>query len=136
MASPQAGALLLTGDRLFKGEDTADTLAQVLTNELDLERVPAKARRLLRRCLEKDPKQRLRDIGDARDLLAGVYSQPRKYSGDDVFSQGVAAADWYYPRGVIGSWSRPKVLAKACCGRVCLESTCATRWGPFSPWAG
>jgi hypothetical protein len=55
MASPQAGALLLTGDRLFKGEDTADTLAQVLTNELDLERVPAKAQRLLRRCLEKDP---------------------------------------------------------------------------------
>jgi Tol biopolymer transport system component/tRNA A-37 threonylcarbamoyl transferase component Bud32 len=60
---------LLTGERLFKGEDTADTLAQVLTKEPDLTRVPVQTRRLLRRCLEKDPKQRLRDIGDARSLL-------------------------------------------------------------------
>jgi Tol biopolymer transport system component len=60
---------LLTGDRLFKGDDTADTLAQVLTKEPDLERVPAQVRRLLRRCLEKDPKQRLRDIGDARFVV-------------------------------------------------------------------
>jgi serine/threonine-protein kinase len=60
---------LLTGDRLFKGENVADTLAQVLTKAPDLKRVPAKVRRLLQRCLEKDPKQRLRDIGVARDLL-------------------------------------------------------------------
>jgi Tol biopolymer transport system component len=60
---------LLTGDRLFKGEDTADTLAQVLTKEPDLERVPAQARKLLRRCLAKEPKRRLRDIGDLLDLL-------------------------------------------------------------------
>jgi Tol biopolymer transport system component len=60
---------LLTGDRLFKGDDTADTLAQVLTKEPDLERVPAQVRKLLGRCLEKDPKQRLRDIGEARHLL-------------------------------------------------------------------
>jgi serine/threonine-protein kinase len=60
---------LLIGDRLFKGDDTADTLAQVLTKEPDLARVPVKARRLLRRCLEKDPKQQLRDIGEARHLL-------------------------------------------------------------------
>jgi serine/threonine protein kinase/WD40 repeat protein len=60
---------LMTGERLFKGDDTADTLAQVLTKEPDLERVPAKARRLLRRCLEKDSKQRLRDIGEARHFL-------------------------------------------------------------------
>jgi serine/threonine-protein kinase len=60
---------LLTGDRLFKGDDAADTLAQVLTKEPDLDRVPMQVRRLLRRCLEKDPKKRLRDIGDARDSL-------------------------------------------------------------------
>ena len=60
---------LLTGDRLFKGQDVADTLAQVLTKEPDLGRVPSHARKLLRRCLEKDPKQRLRDIGDASALL-------------------------------------------------------------------
>src|SRR5215469_7087483 len=66
---------LLTGDRLFKGQDVADTLAQVLTNAPQLDRVPAEARKLLRRCLEKDSKQRLRDIGDAVALLdAGLVT--------------------------------------------------------------
>src|SRR5262245_17480576 len=60
---------LLTGERMFSGEDVADTLAQVLTKEPDLEKVPARVRRLLRECLQKDPKLRLRDIGDARRLL-------------------------------------------------------------------
>ena len=60
---------LLTGERLFKGADVADTLAQVLTKEPKLDRVPLKAQRLLSRCLEKDPKQRLRDIGDAAPLI-------------------------------------------------------------------
>jgi serine/threonine-protein kinase len=60
---------LLTGERLFPGADVADTLAQVLTKEPNLQRVPPRVRRLLRRCLEKDPKLRLRDIGEARFLL-------------------------------------------------------------------
>src|SRR6516225_10203158 len=60
---------LLVGERLFSGEDVADTLAQVLTKEPNLQRVPAKVRRLLAECLQKDPKLRLRDIGDARRLL-------------------------------------------------------------------
>ncbi|PWT83987.1 MAG: hypothetical protein C5B57_05670, partial [Blastocatellia bacterium] len=60
---------LLTGERLFSGEDVADTLAQVLTKEPDLRPVPAKVRRLLAECLQKDPTRRLRDIGDATRLL-------------------------------------------------------------------
>jgi Tol biopolymer transport system component len=60
---------LLTGERLFKGDEAADTLAQVLTKEPNLERVPLKVRRLLSECLQKDSKQRLRDIGDVRRLL-------------------------------------------------------------------
>jgi len=67
---------LLAGAPLFKGGDTADTLAQVLSKELDLERVPARVRKLLQRCLEKDPKKRLRDIGDARDLLVEEAASP------------------------------------------------------------
>jgi serine/threonine protein kinase len=61
---------LLTGERMFEGDDAVDTLAQVRTRQPDLERVPPQVRKLLGRCLEKDPKQRLRDIGDARDLVA------------------------------------------------------------------
>jgi Tol biopolymer transport system component len=59
---------MLTGRQLFEGETVSDTLARVLTKEPDWDRAPAKTRRLLRRCLEKDPKRRLRDIGDAWEL--------------------------------------------------------------------
>ena len=60
---------LLTGERMFQGEDVVDTLAAVLHKQPDLERVPVKVRRLLGECLQKDPKLRLRDIGDAKRLL-------------------------------------------------------------------
>jgi serine/threonine-protein kinase len=60
---------MLTGQRLFQGDTVSDTLAAVLTHEPEWDRVPAVAERMLRRCLEKDPKQRLRDIGDALFLL-------------------------------------------------------------------
>ena len=60
---------LLTGERLFKGEDVSETLAQVLTKEPDLDKIPPKTRRLLNSCLEKDPKRRLRDVGDAKRLI-------------------------------------------------------------------
>jgi hypothetical protein len=74
---------MLTGKSLFAGETVSDTLAQVLTKEPDWEQVPAKVRRLLKECLEKDPKKRLRDIGDAWELLEETEpattapSQPR-----------------------------------------------------------
>jgi Tol biopolymer transport system component len=60
---------MLTGRQLFGGETVSDTLAHVLTKEPDWDCAPAKTRRLLRKCLEKDPKRRLRDIGDAWELL-------------------------------------------------------------------
>ena len=60
---------LVTGGRPFKGEDVPEILAQVLTKEPDFAKAPRKVQKLLRRCLEKDPKKRLRDIGDVRCLL-------------------------------------------------------------------
>jgi Tol biopolymer transport system component len=70
---------MLTGQRMFRGDSVPDTLAGVLKNEIDLSALPpetpAAIRRLLRRCLERSPKNRLRDIGDARlaidEVLAG-----------------------------------------------------------------
>jgi Tol biopolymer transport system component len=70
---------MLVGRRLFEGELVTDVLASVITREIDLdalpEGTPAALRRLLRRCLERKPKNRLHDIADARlvidDLLAG-----------------------------------------------------------------
>src|SRR5262245_24007064 len=60
---------LLTGEQMFKGEDAAETLAAVIHKQPELERVPLKVRRLLGECLQKDPRLRLRDIGDAVRLL-------------------------------------------------------------------
>jgi Tol biopolymer transport system component len=60
---------MLTGRRLIQGETISDTLAGVLKDEPEWTHVPVRARRLLQRCLEKDPKRRLRDIGDAWSLI-------------------------------------------------------------------
>jgi eukaryotic-like serine/threonine-protein kinase len=60
---------LITGERPFKGDDIADILASVVKEQPDITRAPPHVRRLLASCLEKDPKRRLRDIGDwARQL--------------------------------------------------------------------
>jgi Tol biopolymer transport system component len=82
---------LLTGERIFGGEDVADTLAQVLTKEPDLERVPARVRRLLRECLQKDPKLRLRDIGDARRLLEEPANDRQPAQGRSRYGWPVVA---------------------------------------------
>lgn len=60
---------MLTGKRLFKGNNLTDVLASVLKEEPDLSEVPPQFRRLIQSCLEKDPKKRLRDIGDALRLI-------------------------------------------------------------------
>ncbi|MEK7992511.1 MAG: protein kinase [Planctomycetota bacterium] len=60
---------MLTGRRLFRGEDLTETLASVVKEQPDLSAAPPKVRRLLEKCLVKDPKKRLRDIGDAWELL-------------------------------------------------------------------
>jgi Tol biopolymer transport system component len=61
---------MLTARPLFSGETTSDTIAAILEREPDWgalpAHTPANVRRLLTRCLEKDPRRRLRDIGDAR----------------------------------------------------------------------
>ena len=70
---------LLTGTTLFGRSSAAETLSQVLTLAPDFSRVPpgvpSGVLRLLRRCLEKDPRRRLQHIGDARieieEALAG-----------------------------------------------------------------
>jgi len=74
---------MLTGRRLFAGEEVSDVLAAVLRQEIDWSALPAATppgvRRLLERCLERDPKQRLRDVGEARIALTTVES----FEGED-----------------------------------------------------
>jgi Tol biopolymer transport system component len=69
---------MLTAKMPFHGETVTDTLAAVVRAEPDWSRLPAATpphvRVLLQRCLQKDPKQRLRDIGDARISIDEVLS--------------------------------------------------------------
>ena len=62
---------MLVGRQMFEGETVSHVLAAVLTKDPDLSDVPARVRPLLARCLERDPRRRLRDIGDAMSLVAG-----------------------------------------------------------------
>jgi eukaryotic-like serine/threonine-protein kinase len=64
---------MLSGQRAFKGDDISDTLAAVLRQDIDWTALapstPASVRRLIARCLDRDAKRRLRDIGEARIAL-------------------------------------------------------------------
>jgi tRNA A-37 threonylcarbamoyl transferase component Bud32 len=64
---------MLTGERPFQGDTVTETLAAVLRSDPDWRRLPAETsldlRNLMRRCLRKDPRQRLQAIGDARIIL-------------------------------------------------------------------
>jgi Tol biopolymer transport system component len=64
---------MLSGQQTFSGETLTDTLASVVRDEPDWNTLPAASsgavRGLLRRCLTKDPRQRLRDVGEARLVL-------------------------------------------------------------------
>jgi serine/threonine-protein kinase len=80
---------MLTGEKAFAGEDVSDTLASVIKFDPDWTRLPADTpvsiRRLLKRCLVKDPKLRLRDCGSA--LLDIREAQ----SGDSSAGSSVAS---------------------------------------------
>ena len=69
---------MLTGSRAFGGDTVTETAGAVIHKELDWNALPADlsptARTILRRCLQKDPTQRVRDIGDVRLALEGAFA--------------------------------------------------------------
>ena len=93
---------MLVGKRAFGGGDVSETLAYVITRDVDWAALPEGTsqalRHVLRRCLERDPKRRLRDIGDARLDL-----EDRQAFGTTDQPAAVAA-----PRPQV--WQRPVAL--------------------------
>jgi len=94
---------MLAGEPLFTEESLVDTLSAVMRKPIDLDRLPAstpaRLRELVRRCLERDPRRRLRDIGDARIAIEEIAS-----GGADPVPSPARGS----PRGL-----SPKVLAAA-----------------------
>jgi serine/threonine-protein kinase len=81
---------MLAGRRAFSGDGVADTIAAVVRSEPDWRALPATVpssfRRLLVRCLDKDPRRRLRDIGEARVELENTMAGARD-AVDTIASQ-------------------------------------------------
>jgi Tol biopolymer transport system component len=88
----------LTGKIAFEGETVSDTLAAVLKSEPDWSALPASTprtvTRLLHRCLEKDARRRLRDIGDARLEIEEALASLRSGVRDDAIAPAASAAPW------------------------------------------
>ena len=96
---------MLTGQRAFDAEDVSETLAAVLMKEPDWTALPPTTpptvTTVLRRCLQKNPKQRIRDIGDVSLALEGAF--------ETGVSQ--AAGSFVLPRPAV--WRRPVPVALA-----------------------
>ncbi len=97
---------MLTGRIAFAGETVSDSIARILEREPDWAALPhstpASIRRLLIRCLAKDPKKRLRDIGDSRIELDAI---------DEVLPGASAAPAGVRPRTKWLPWAAAAALA-------------------------
>ncbi len=116
---------MLTGRKAFEGEVVSETLASVLKTEPEWSTLPGDTppalRRLLERCLEKDPRQRMRDIGDARiaidDLRSGRFEEAEVVSGGGSQARKQAGHSRRRGSGTRARCSR-SVVPEACSARA------------------
>jgi Tol biopolymer transport system component len=132
---------MLTGSRAFGGDSVTETAGAVIHKELDWTALPADvppaARTVLRRCLQKDPTQRIRDIGDARLALDGAFTPdtaaqvPARSAGTGRRITEIAAAALVAAAlaGVgVWLWTRPQPETRF---PVRLDVSIASRLAPF-----
>jgi len=116
---------MLTGSRLFAAEDVSETLAAVLTREVNLKTLPpgtpVRLRALVGDCLIRDSKQRLRDIGNARIEIARFEASGPDSAGPVPPTLAVAAAP---------AWRRALPWAWATVSTVALLAGLLT-WAPW-----
>ena len=114
---------MLLGKRPFDGDDVSETMARVIEREPDWSAfataAPSSIARLVRRCLQKDPQNRLRDIGDARlelrDVLADgdrkeapAESAPAAHPSIGLLAAVLATG---LVLGVLGGWVLPRLTS-------------------------
>ena len=116
---------MLTGQWLFPGEEVSDTLAAVLRQDVDWQALPAstppRLRRLLERCLDRDLRNRLRDIGEARIEIARIEASGPDSAEPVPLTVAVAAAP---------AWRRALPWAWATVSTVALVAGLVT-WAPW-----
>ena len=86
---------MLTGKRAFLGDNVSEVLASVLAREPDWARLPVTLSPVvatyIRRCLHKDPRQRIHDIADVRLALQGAFETPAPQTATPVTSSSKGA---------------------------------------------
>ena len=95
---------MLTGRKMFEAGDVSEMLASVLLKAPDIsgigDRVPSHIQSLLRRCLVKEPKDRLRDIGEIRIALNGTFETPGSTSSEPAVVPKLRI--WQRPSAAVG----------------------------------
>ena len=93
---------MLAGRKPFEARSVAETVYAVLGQEPEWERIPGSVQRLLKKCLEKEPRRRLRDIADAWELVekaeANQKSVRLKLLPWGIAGLAIAIAGWTFLR--------------------------------------
>ena len=114
---------MVTGARPFGGDNVTDTIAAVVKEQPDISGVPHPLRRLVTRCLEKDPARRLRDIGDAWDLLddrASAPAVPRRSRAAFALTAAIATTALVALAAALVLWSPWRSVAPAPLARFAI----------------
>ena len=124
----------LAGQRAFPGETIPDVIAKVIQGEPDWSRLPPALppgiRRLLGRCLQKDPEKRIRDIGDARLEMAEALAAPTEahhHAAGGTAAAGTSAGATAGAAGHAAYAQRKRLLAGAFTAAV--AAAVAGAWG-------
>jgi serine/threonine-protein kinase len=126
---------MLTGRAAFGGDSLTDTLAAVMRAEADWSRVPSAVtdplRELMRRCLRKDPRQRLQAIGDARIALEDVLARHAVSAapGESEAARTRTSRRWSLPWG----WAALLLVAVAAISSLMAYRVGTRRGVPAAP---
>ena len=139
---------MLSGVRLFAGETVSDTLAAVLRQEIDWSALPPSTPRalhdLLRRCLERNPRNRLHDIADARLVLEDLSAGRGAEAGLSGDSTAPIPAALVGPRARLLPWAIAALAIAAAAYLALRKAPVATdsaiagprRFTPLTSFAG
>jgi dipeptidyl aminopeptidase/acylaminoacyl peptidase len=132
---------MLAGRKAFEGETVSDTLAAVLRAAIDWDALPretpASVRRVLRRCLDREPNRRLRDIGEARIEIDAIASGTPEAVADEATDPRRRAV----ARAAVVAALAIAAAAAVAVSWLAWRSTARPAAGPapvteFSIWAG
>jgi len=117
---------MLTGKQLYTGETASEVMAAVIMKEPDLDSLPsttpAPIRQIIRRCLTRDPRQRLRDIGEARIAINEYLDNPAAGDAQNLSSSATISASQQSP----GRRALPWAIAV-----LAIAIAAVVAWGPW-----